>query len=65
MNTIYTMVKELRLKKPIFFNNQTQAQKINIQILLGDHFEPENLSKLFEKFDDQILGFIEFDFQMN
>lgn len=65
INTIYTLVQELRQQKPIFFNNQTQDQKINFQILLGDHFEPENLSKLFEKFDDNYLGFIEFDFQIN
>lgn len=65
INTIYTLVKKIRTRKPIYYNDCQYDQKINFQILLGEHFEAENLSKLFERFDDKFLGYIEFDFQGN
>ena len=68
LNTIYTLVRKLRKKKPIIFYegcNKPRDQKINIQLIMGDSFETVPLASLFEKFSEDFLGAIQFDFQIN
>ena len=66
LSTIYTLVKKLRAKKPIIhFDQKQHQQKINFQLIMGDQFETVSLANLFEKFDEDLLGVIQFDFQIN
>lgn len=67
LNTIYVLAKnKMRTKfvqKGHFLTSD--MPKINFQITMRDKFETVELAKAFQKFQDDVLGFIQFDFQIN
>ena len=74
LNTIFNLISKLRKKKDLnfqprylekyrdSFDSLLKKPKVNFQIIMSDKFDTVNMAKHFEKFDDEFLGFIQFDF---
>lgn len=69
INTIYVLAKS-RMRQKFASKGSlltSEMPKINFQVLMrdADKFETVELAKAFQKFQDDLLGFIQFDFQIN
>ena len=69
INTIYVLAKNKMRQKFASKGSvlTSEMPKINFQVLMrdADKFETVELAKAFQKFQDDLLGFIQFDFQIN
>ena len=56
VNTIYNLFKKIRIKR------SESQMKLNIQVIMRDQFETVHFAKMFDKFSDLFLGFLQFEF---